>query len=151
MTQTITYIVAIATILAVSNTATAALGDQESSCEHDRVALGGTRTMTQEKSYRVHIIQTNGALIKEYVTNSGQVFAVSWRGISHPNLSVLLGPHYQEFNALATSQVPSRGRAPSILKTTHAVVMRGGHMRDVHGKAYLPASLPQGIQPEELL
>ena len=80
--------------------------------------------MMQQRLYRIHTIQTNGALIKEYVTNNGAVFAVSWKSIAHPNLSILLGAHYQEFNALATSQVPSRGRAPS---------------------------LPQGLSPEELL
>ena len=137
--------------LFVSSHAKAALGQKEDSCEHDRAALGGQRTMLSQNSFRVHMIKANGDVIREYVSlASGSVFAITWRGLAHPNLSVLLGEHYPEFIQAAVNTPASQGRAPMGIKTSRAVVLRGGHMRDVHGRAYAPDLIPSGVNPENL-
>jgi hypothetical protein len=144
------FIAFITAIMVLPSRASATLGQHEDSCEQDRAALGGQRTEKAQNSYRVHTIQANGDVIKEYVSSAGSVFAITWRGLAHPNLSVLLGDHYAEFIAIAANTPASQGRAPIGIQTSRAVVLRGGHMRDVHGRAYAPALVPSGVNPEDL-
>jgi hypothetical protein len=144
------FIAFITAIMVLPSRSFATLGQREESCEQDRAALNGQSTEKAQNSYLVHTIQANGDVIKEYVSPVGTVFAITWRGLAHPNLSVLLGEHYAEFIAIAAKTPASQGRAPIGIQTSRAVVLRGGHMRDVHGRAYAPELVPSGVNPEDL-
>src|SRR5690242_6741747 len=78
--------------LLLSQTSYAALGDHEQIINNDAIKLKSSKhNIEKNQLYSVHTISTPIATIREYVDNNGNVFAVSWRGIRRPDLSVLLG------------------------------------------------------------
>lgn len=138
-------------MLSSTTAAWASLGQHEGSAESDRIALHGKRTVSQDASYRVHEITTDTRqTVREYVTASGQIFAVTWRGARQPDLEQLFGEYYAEYlEAERATPVPA-GRAPKVTSSINVTVFKMGHMGDVHGKAVLPRFLPDGVQVRDL-
>ena len=137
-------------LLLLSPAVGATLGGVESSVHADREALRGQSEKTIAKeSYSIHEITLSGRVVHEYVLPSGKVFAVSWRGISQPDLSVLLGSYYDEYQDAAAKQKVRR-RGGQLVRTRNVVVEKSGHMRDVRGVAYLPKLLPAGTSAGDL-
>ena len=137
----------------ISARASAALGDRESSVESDRKILQATAKATAasaDASYTVHEMDSNGNTIREYVTTDGVVFAVTWQGIKRPDLSVLMGAYYSEYNSADQKREKSVGRQPVSVKTTNVVVRNAGHMRDIRGRAFVPNLVPAGVNVESL-
>ncbi len=128
----------------------AALGERETSIDSDRQTLQGNRNSTavtsQRAGYRVHEIDYDSTHVREYVSLDGTVFAVSWRGYSRPDLSVLLGNYFQEVSD-ATS---AARRGERTIETQNVTLKRYGHMRDVGGKAYVSDLVPAGVNVSEL-
>jgi hypothetical protein len=136
--------------------AMASLGGSIESIESDRKAFEGKlRAMTSEnsqKKYSVHEISRDGTQVFEYALPNGTVFAVSWRGPTQPDLSVLLGDYFHEYQEIASSgrTAQRRGRSARVIRSKNMVIERAGHMRDVRGKAYLPNLMPKEVKPEDL-
>ena len=86
----------------------------------------------------------------EGLDGTGRVFAVTWKGLNHPDLSKILGNYYSEYMDHHQETMRTKGIKISHLVTPKMVLQKGGHMRDVHGKAYVPDLLPEGVKPEEL-
>jgi len=126
----------------------AALGKPVSSVAEDQKRLGGeVRTLSTTSGFAVHEISAaDGTVVREYVSPAGEVFAVSWRGATRPNLVDLLGDHYPAFRDAPRPAGHRHG--PLVLRTDHLVVEMGGHMRDFHGRAYLPDRLPASVSAE---
>jgi hypothetical protein len=138
-------------------TAFAVLGESESSIEHVRTKFQASGSASTKLSKTVsnltyHELYANGIYVREYVGQSGLVYAVTWQGMSQPELSVLLGSHFNEFAAAEKQRKVVKGyrEAASTTTTSEIVVMRAGHMRDVRGKAFIPDQLPSGVRPEDL-
>lgn len=150
--------------------AMASLGGPLDSIESDRKAFEGKlseivvpQARNAQRHYTEHLIQQDGTEIREYALPDGTVFAVTWRGPTQPDLSVLLGSYYNEYqDTLAllqrsTSQhsndrtAQRRGRSARVIRSKNMVLERSGHMRDIRGKAYLPQLMPDGVHPEDLL
>jgi hypothetical protein len=149
-------------------TAMATLGGPAQSIVVDQQALGGqVRMLNQPQSltgqqalkeqspvpsnpaYTVEQISTpNGVTVNEYLSPSGTVFAVSWRGPRPPDLSQLFGSYFAEYQTAAASPQPQRRHL--LIRTENLVVETGGHMRDLRGRAYLPALLPTGVSTDEI-
>jgi hypothetical protein len=138
--------------LYISSSAFAALGDHENVVNSDAIKLKSSRhSVVQTNSlYSVHELETPIAKIQEFVDNSGQVFAVSWRGIRRPDLSVLLGSFYGEYNNIDSRRARMITRAPVSIQTSRIVVRKGGHMRDIKGMAVISDQLPAGVRLEDL-
>jgi hypothetical protein len=142
----------------------ASLGGSIDSIESDRKALSGrlsSMDSTGASAYSVQEIHRDGTRIQEYALPSGTVFAVSWRGPSEPDLSILLGSFFDEYHQSVSEQNRSsnrtsdrtarrHGRSTRVIRTDHMVLERSGHMRDVRGMAYLPELMPKGVHPEDL-
>jgi hypothetical protein len=131
----------------------ASLGDGADSIESDRKALDGVAKATaaaSDGSYTVQEMESNGNTIREYLTPDGKVFAVTWRGIKRPDLSVLLGSYFVEYTSADAKRTKSFGRQPVNIKTSHIVVRNGGHMRDLRGRAFVPNLVPAGVKVETL-
>ncbi len=140
----------LAFILLLSSPAYATLGGVESSIRADREALQGQHErVIAGESYSIHEMTLGGRMVKEFLRPDGKVFAVSWSGVSQPDLSVLLGSYYSEYQIAAAKQKVRR-RGSQIIRSQHVTVERSGHMRDVRGKAYLPDLMPRGTSPSEL-
>jgi hypothetical protein len=126
----------------------AALGKPAASVADDQKRLGGdVHTLTSAAGFAVHEISAaDGTVVREYVSPAGEVFGVSWRGATRPNLVDLLGDHYPAFRD--APRPPGHRRGPLVVRTDHLVVEMGGHMRDFHGRAYLPDHLPASVSSD---
>lgn len=132
--------------------AVAALGESEVSIEADRQSVAGVRTSAPGSSYSIETITTPGLVIREYVNADGMVFAVSWRGVAVPDLSVLLGGYFEEYeNArLKSLRQEPKVRGPLAVMTADLIVESGGHMRDLWGRAVLRPLLPRSVTLQDI-
>jgi hypothetical protein len=90
----------------------------------------------------------SGTLVREYVDASGTVFAVSWSGPFPPDLKEILGPYFDTL--VAHGKRPGGGRSPLVVEQGGVVIVSGGHMGALQGKAWLPAKLPAGFNPGDI-
>jgi len=141
-------VAAVATMLLGTTPIWAALGKPVSSVAEDQKRLGGeVRRLSAAAGFAVHeITAADGTVVREYVSPAGEGFAGSWRGATRPNLVDLLGDHYPAFRDAPRPAGHRHG--PLVLRTDHLVVEMGGHMRDFHGRAYLPDRLPASVSAE---
>jgi hypothetical protein len=87
-------------------------------------------------------------VVREFVAQSGAIFAVTWRGPTMPNLRQTLGKYFDNYVATAKA-TPLRHRRLDIAQTD-LVVHASGHMRAFSGIAYLPQAIPSGVNVGEL-
>ena len=134
--------------------ALASLGDREDSIQRDSAAMKGVRrnaTTPAGKNFTVREIQNGGNTIKEFLSPQGVIFAVSWRGLSHPDLSILLGSYFNEYKNSRAALQKKKGRSAKIqVQSNNIVVEHSGHMRDVRGRAYIPNLIPNNVSVEDL-
>ena len=137
--------------LATASRVQATLGESVDSVSSDREALSAVRGVTKaHNGYMVHVIESNSAVIREYVSLSGVVFGISWNGMMHPDLTQLLGAYAGEYRE-ALRQTPRKpGQRRLQVKTDRVVVQKWGHMRNLQGRAYAPALIPPGVNIDEI-
>ncbi len=117
----------------------------------DRVALKAVqRTTSVTKSYSVQELQTQTISVREYLTPSGAVFGIAWTGLTHPDLTPLLGSFAGEYTAAIRDAPRTHGRRHSQLMTEHIVVEKWGHMRNLRGRAYIKSLVPPGVTVNEI-
>lgn len=127
--------------------ANAVLGEAAASVHADQVRLHGARRLSQGLRYQVHDIrQADDSVLRQYVTPSGTVFAVSWRSHLKPNLQALLGSHFPGY-AQATRDATSRkGYArQNAIQAGNLVVSETMQMGLFTGRAYLRHLVPEGV------
>jgi hypothetical protein len=121
--------------------AMAALGGDATSVEADRVHMKAQVQASTATGYTVNVIQTdNNTTVREYVSDAGKVFAVSWNGPLLPDLQQILGTYYTDYQAQANT--PHIGHRHLTIDRTDLVVHSNGRMRAFYGHAYVPALLP---------
>ncbi len=130
--------------------ARAALGVPESSVDGDARALAMERRAArpQAAGVRMHELRAPTQAVREFADASGRVFGVAWNGIAPPDLPRLLGAYYGEYRTAASR--PVAGRGPRRVDSAGVVVEFWGHGRDLHGRAWVPALLPQGASLDDL-
>jgi hypothetical protein len=129
----------------------ASLGDNLASVTKDHKALHATsRTSTTQSAYSVEEITTDASTIREYLSPAGVVFGIAWGGLSHPDLSSLLGSYKNEYQQALQNDTSPRGRRHSQIKSDRVVVEKWGHMRNMKGRAYIPALIPAGVTAYEI-
>jgi hypothetical protein len=100
-----------------------------------------TLTMTLER----------GTVVREYVSPSDVVFAVTWRGPQMPNLSQILGSSYTNAStAVQSYRAQHPGFGPLAVSANGLVIEVSGHMGFYVGRAYLAAAVPAGVNVSEL-
>ena len=133
--------------------ALAALGDNVASVSKDRVHLHAQlKGVTSSVGFTVHEIEAPaGTLIREYISPSGTVFAVSWSGPTKPDLQQLFGNYFSQY-ASASSSVRHGGatRRHFEVKQPDLVVESNGRMRAFRGRAYVPSLMPSGVTPGDI-
>jgi hypothetical protein len=139
------------TILAAAQQAQATLGESADSVAVDRKALSavpGATTISQ--GYTVHEVRSEATTVREYVSPSGVVFGIAWNGLTHPDLTPLLGSYTDEYQKALGQSQRQPGRRHVQVKTDRVVVEKWGHMRNLQGRAYAPALIPQGVSIDEI-
>ena|SRR6185312_1532049 len=103
-------------------------------------------------AFTIHEISSGATIVREYVNASGIVFAIAWNGMSHPDLSALLGTYYADYQTEIRSQSHhvKGSRFGRITAANHLVVERGGHMRNVRGRAYDLTLFPPGVTLQDI-
>jgi len=134
--------------------AKAGLGETVASVQADRVSMKGQLRARSEAGYSVQeITAANGTIVREYVSPSGVIFAVSWSGPAMPNLQQTLGSYFAKYQTAVKAQRTSAARSGHHhlqIRTPSLVVHSGGHMRQYFGLAYVPALLPQNVSVSDL-
>jgi hypothetical protein len=138
-------------IFAAVQRAEAVLGESVDSIESDRRALSAVRGATTVRNgYTVHEFNTGATAIREYASPSGTVFAIVWNGLTHPDLTQLLGTYAGEYeNAL--QQTPRKhGQRALRVQANRVVVEQWGHLRNLQGRAYAPDLIPPGVSINDI-
>ncbi len=137
------------TILAQAPSARAALGDDVSAIENDRIRMRASLRVLKHSTHDVHEMATSiGTKVREFVGKDGKVFAVSWSGGWRPNLRDIMGIHYDRF--IANTRGHRRQRGPARIEIPGMVVFVGGYLRISFGYVYLPDRLPAGFSPQDI-
>ncbi len=137
--------------VALSEHAHATLGDSVDSIESDRNALSAVRhAVSVRNGYTVQEMDAGSTLVREYVSPSGVVFAISWNGLIHPDLDQLLGSYIDEYRKAQQETPRTLGQRRIQLKTNRIFVEKWGHMRNLQGRAYDPALIPSGVSIDEI-
>ncbi len=142
-----------AIVLSCAVDSRAALGGTASSVEADRVAVqGALMRMSRTDAFALHEIRSAaGTMIREYVSPGGTVFGVAWQGPWMPDLRQVLGDRFEPFQrAMQANRRARRGRGIVVIDEPDLVVRMSGHQRAFYGRAYIPALVPQGVQPEAI-
>jgi len=135
--------------------AKAALGDRVASVQADQASMKGQLRARSEPGYSVQeITAASGTLVREYVSPSGMVFAVSWSSPAMPNLQQTLGTYFAQYTTSVRSRMTARGVHPGHnhveVHSPSLIVHAGGHMRQYFGLAYVPALVPQNLSISDL-
>jgi hypothetical protein len=124
-----------------------ALGEYEGSVGLDQRVLRGDIHEEVRAGYKFHEMTTaDGALVREYISPEGKVFAITWRARVLPNLEQLLGAYFPRVQ----QAVQARGHRGGalVIKADDFVYFSGGRMMNFRGSAYLPALMPKNVTAE---
>lgn len=138
-------------VLVAPTLAWAELGGNAASVQNDQVQLKTSvlHTATTNPNFSVQQSETpNGVIIKEFVSTSGTVFAVTWQGPLMPNLKQLLGQYFDSYVTAATNN--RSGYSHLGIQQADLVVQSNGHLRAFSGIAYIPSLMPAGVTVAQL-
>lgn len=118
------------------------------------IGSSGTQAATPASAAPPYsVIQTtlsSGTLVREYVSQSGTVFGIAWRGPNMPNLSQLLGDYFPQYASGAQAGRAAGVRGAAVVEQTGLVVHSGGHMGAFSGQAWLPQAMPAGVTGSDI-
>lgn len=125
----------------------AVLGEPVASVHVDQMRLHGARRQSLGLRYQVHdITQADGSVLRQFATPSGVVFAVSWRSHLKPNLSSLLGVHYENYARATRAAAPGRGfTRRNAIQAGDLVVTESQHLGFFSGQAFVRHLVPEGV------
>ena len=137
-------------LLALAFPAWGSLGGNVTTVQNDKAHMKGSLRSVATQRYVKHEITTpNGQVVREFVSSDGSVFGVAWQGQFQPDLQQLLGSYFEPMKqALAAQQ--RRGHGPVSVETSGFVFRQAGNARNLHGSAYVPAMVPQGVDVTEI-
>jgi hypothetical protein len=129
----------------------ASLGGNIASVQEDATRMQARVQSSPHSAYTLHEMQSaTGIKVREYVSSSGTVFAVGWKGAYPPNLKQLLGSQYQQYEQAMKTSTTHAGHGPVTIRLPNLVVELSGHMGDYFGRAYIPDKLPAGTNLESI-
>jgi hypothetical protein len=116
-----------------------------------RTVSGIQRAQTPAPGVQVQEVATaDGGTIREYVSASGVVFAVSWRTRLKPRLEGMLGRYHADYAAAAAGEAARRPgiRRQAALGAPDLVVRSSSYLGSFSGYAFVPSLAPAGFGPE---
>lgn len=132
-----------------SLSSSASLGGDIASVQADATRMQARVETIQHMAYTLHEMQSaTGTTVREYVSSSGTVFAVAWKGTFPPNLKQLLGSQFEQYQQAMKTPTGRAGHGPMTIRLSNLVVQLSGHMGDYSGRAYIPGKVPAGTSLE---
>ena len=93
----------------------------------------------------------NQIRVRQYVSSSGQVYAVSWDGPAMADVAVLLGTWFDRYRQEASAALPNAsGLHSSRVSSSDLMVETAVRLRDFSGRAWLPSALPAGVTAADI-
>jgi hypothetical protein len=136
-------------IQGLPQSARAALGGSADSVESDRVSMKAlTRPVATGTLQKRELQLPSGTIVTEYLTDNGQVYAVTWHGPALPDLHQVLGNYFVNYQSAARQPVV-RHRLVR-LTSPDIVIESSGKMRAFTGRAWVPAMLPSGVTSSDI-
>jgi hypothetical protein len=143
-------LLAAALLAAGMSTGWAALGGKPVQLGPHVAAAKSQAASTGQAAYTVsQKALDSGTTVREYLDAQGNVFAVSWSGPFLPDLKEILGEHFETLAAQQRNQ-RAGGRSPLHIRQSDVVIDSEGHMGAFQGRAWLPAQLPAGFDPQAI-
>ena len=138
-------------IFAAAQRAQAVLGEPADSVDSDRRVLSALRGATTVRDgYTIHEFTSGATAIREYVSPSGTVFAIAWNGLTHPDLTQLLGTYAGEYEQALRETPRKHGQRALQVQANRVIVEKWGHLRNLQGRAYAPDLMPPGVSIDEI-
>ena len=138
-----------ALLLAYAGASHAALGGLPEQFDAEGATVASSATSTGPNYTMRDTTLASGTRVREYVSNGGVVFAVSWEGPVMPDLKGLLGKYFDTMVAESTRS-PKAGRSQIAVNLPEVAINSGGHMRAFEGSAWIPAALPAGFTSDDV-
>jgi Protein of unknown function (DUF2844) len=139
----------VASLLSVP--AAAHLGGDANSVDTDRQVLHARLRSVPMQQYNLHEIRTqSGALLHEYETRGGTVFAVTWQGPLPPDLRQLFGNYYSRYQTAASAKGQPGLHRQLNIAGPELVVQSTARPRAFMGRAYIPSLVPAGVSIADL-
>jgi hypothetical protein len=136
--------VAFAAATVFGPSARAALGDDAAAVTVDQTRLQAHLRIVRHDGYTIHeLAAPSGVTIRNFVGDTGKIFAVAWSGGWRPNLRDIMGSHYDRFIAAKRGQRVARGVAR--IELPGMLVLMGGPQRASFGHAILTDLAPAGF------
>jgi hypothetical protein len=127
----------------------AGLGQPEASVTSDQLHMKSEHRVQDFQAYKVHeLANTEGAVVREYVSPEGTVFGITWQGRSTPDMNQLLGNYVNNFQTATRDQTQIRQRRGITIKTNDFVYTNFCRMGVCSGSAYAPKLLPGNVSAE---
>ncbi len=131
--------------LGVTRDARATLGGDADSIAANQQHLSAARQVRPLTHGEYHELRLpSGPVVREYLSASGTVYAVSWHGHGMPNLQELLGAYFAQMS----SGRRHGGHHHLALTGNDLVLQSTGHGRLFAGRAWVPSLVPAGVDPE---
>jgi hypothetical protein len=141
----------VVTALLIAPGSFAGLGDHADSINTDQRMLSAKRGNADVyRAYSVQTMESDATTVTEYLNNDGVIFAVTWQGLDHPDLSVILGSYYAGFQKTEKEQPRVKGQKHHTVQKEDLVVQKWGQMRNLRGRAYDPSLFPTGVTINEI-
>jgi len=129
----------------------ASLGGSVDSVEKDRRSLAAVRGAgTVGEGYEVKEMHNPAAAVREYISPSGVVFGIAWNGPVRPDLAQLLGAYAEEYEGALRRTPRQPGRPYLKVQANGLVVEQWGHVRGLHGRAYVANLVPKGVSVDAI-
>ena len=138
-----------ALLLAYAGASHAALGGVPEPFDTQGAMAAPSVTSTVSNYVTRDTTLATGTQVREYVSGSGVVFAVTWHGPVLPDLKALLGKYFDTMVA-ESARLPRAGRSPLAINRPEVVINSGGHMRAFEGSAWIPAEFPAGFTADDV-
>lgn len=144
-----TILSALLVLVLASMPAWAGLGQPEASVTSDQLHMRSEHRVQNFQAYKVHeLANTEGAVVREYVSPEGTVFGVTWQGRSTPDMNQLLGNYVNNFETATRDQTQIRQRRGITIKTNDFVYTNFCRMGVCSGSAYATKLVPSNVSVE---
>ncbi|TCK43945.1 uncharacterized protein DUF2844 [Paraburkholderia sp. BL8N3] len=107
------------------------------------------RSQTGQIAFR-ETVDAHGTIVRQYVNSSGEVYAVTWRGPTMPDIEALLGAHFGRYRTGALSSQAYSGLHSSRVEEGDLIVESSVRLREFNGRAWLAHALPPGVAQSDI-
>lgn len=132
--------------LGAARTAHATLGGDVASVAGNRQHLGvvaDVHVLKLAYGERHELTLPSGLVVHQFVSPTGAVYAVTWRGPRMPNLRELLGPYFTQIDN--RDAFPHNGHHQMTMSGFDLEIRAGGHRGSFSGRAWVPSMVPIGV------